>query len=99
MAGILLFMDSPWEGFRNSASLDSEAECCGAFASKVASNWQTIFSSLLNIRCKSLTINQASDGIRTRDLSITNRLHYLCATLAINGGIRECEKGTFATTI
>jgi hypothetical protein len=46
-----------------------------------------------------LIINQASDGIRTRDLSITNRLHYLCATLAINGGIRECEKGTFATTI
>jgi hypothetical protein len=36
-------------------------------------------------RRKSLIINRASDGIRTRDLSITNRLHYLCATLAMEG--------------
>ena len=48
---------------------------------------------------KSLTINKASDGIRTRDLSITNRLHYLCATLAKAEVIRECENGSFAMTI
>jgi hypothetical protein len=30
-----------------------------------------------------LNINKASDGIRTHDLPITNRLHYLCATLAV----------------
>jgi hypothetical protein len=28
---------------------------------------------------------RASDGIRTHDLPITNRLHYLCATLAMEG--------------
>ena len=36
-------------------------------------------------RRKWLTIKQASDGIRTHDLPITNRLHYLCATLAMEG--------------
>lgn len=53
------------------------------------------------VRClhKSLTINTASDGIRTRDLSITNRLHYLCATLAKAEVIRECENWSFAMTI
>jgi hypothetical protein len=45
-----------------------------------------------------MIINQASDGIRTRDLSITNRLHYLCATLA-KAETKECENGTFAMTI
>ena len=43
-------------------------------------------------RRKWLIINQASDGIRTRDLSITNRLHYHCATLAKRGGNKKNVK-------
>ena len=36
--------------------------------------------------CNSLDFqSKASDGIRTHDLPITNRLHYLCATLAMEG--------------
>ena len=36
---------------------------------------------------------KASEGIRTPDLSITNRLHYLCATLANADEITEWENG------
>jgi hypothetical protein len=43
-----------------------------------------------------MIINEASDGIRTRDLSITNRLHYHCATLAEADAIREFENASFA---
>ena len=39
-----------------------------------------------------LIFKRASDGIRTRDLSITNRLHYLCATLAIEGRVKQNVK-------
>ena len=57
-----------------------------------------IYPSMILYR-KFLDINRASDGIRTRDLSITNRLHYLCATLAKAEVVRECENGSFAMTI
>jgi hypothetical protein len=50
-----------------------------------APDFQTDAILRLKSPVESLFIGTASDGIRTRDLSITNRLHYLCATLAFAG--------------
>ena len=69
-------------------------------AEKVAGKWQAVISiSPRKSFATHLYSTKASDGIRTRDLSITNRLHYLCATLAKAEVVRECENGSFAMTI
>jgi hypothetical protein len=55
------------------------------------------FAASLRLYRNSLILNRASDGIRTRDLSITNRLHYHCATLAEKpDALRDCENAGFA---